>query len=88
MRHRNNPIVLAPGDSFRFSYTTTLTQNAGTSLTNVVDVTGHDDEDDTATAEAQHTVTFYATAAIDIGCEEVDRLVAGVRHAIDFFGGA
>src|SRR5205823_4890887 len=48
--NNGNPIVLAPGASFTFSAATAAALNAG-SVTNVVTVTGHDDEgtEDTGT---------------------------------------
>src|SRR5207249_578163 len=52
------PIVLASGGSFTFTYTTTLTQNVGDSVTNVVTVHAKDDENTDTSASDDHTVTF------------------------------
>ncbi len=54
----NTPIVLATGASFSFNYNTTISGNAGTSLTNVVTVSGHNSKNDTATDDDDHTATF------------------------------
>ena len=55
-----NPIVLAPGASFSFSYTTAVL-NAGTTV-NVVTVSGHDDENTSATASDTHTLSVSDVA--------------------------
>src|SRR5262249_4056197 len=39
----SGPMILAPGETFSFSFTTAATLNAGT-VVNTVTVTGHDDE--------------------------------------------
>src|SRR5262249_41380727 len=51
----SGPIILAPGDAFTFSFTTTTALNAGTVL-NTVSVSGHDDENTPATANDTATV--------------------------------
>ena len=51
-----NPILLAPGASFSFSYTTPTVLNAG-SVVNTVTVSGVDDEGSPATATDSHTLT-------------------------------
>jgi hypothetical protein len=54
-----NPIVLAPGASFMFTFSTTApVQNAGTSFTNIVTASGQDDEGDGTSASASATVTY------------------------------
>jgi hypothetical protein len=53
-----NPIVLAPGGSFSFNFDPVgdLVLNAGGSLTNVVTVQGHDDENTPVSDTDDHTV--------------------------------
>ena len=58
-------IVLAPGESFTFTYTTAI-QNAGV-VNNTVTVTGRDDENTEATAQDSHTLTVTdATPTITV----------------------
>src|SRR5438034_1377430 len=53
------PVTLAPGQSYTFSVTTAAhNQTAGTSFTNHVTATAHDDENDTASATASATITY------------------------------
>ena len=56
-----NPIVLAPGAFFSFDYTTLTALNAGT-VTNVVTVSGQDDENTTASATDTATLTVANVA--------------------------
>jgi len=52
-----SPIVIAEGGSFTFTYTTNILLDAGQSQTNVVTVTGKDDEDTLARDTDDHTIT-------------------------------
>src|SRR5262249_37929103 len=62
----NGPIVLAPGKSFTFSFTTPTALNFGP-VTNTVSVVGHDDEDTPATDQDSHTVMVTnATPSITV----------------------
>src|SRR5262249_20163688 len=56
------PITLAPGASFSFTFSATLTLHGGEGHTNVVTVTGTDDEGSTATASDDHLVKGVAVA--------------------------
>ena len=56
-----NPIVLAPGAFFSFDYTTLTAFNAGT-VTNVVTVSGQDDENTTTSATDTATLTVANVA--------------------------
>ena len=56
-----NPIVLASGASFTFTYTTALVLNAGT-VSNTVNVLGVDDENSQAAAQDGHTLTVADVA--------------------------
>src|SRR5262249_27665359 len=49
------PIILVPGASFTFNFTTLTEQDAGT-ITNVVTVSGHDNENTPASASDNATV--------------------------------
>ena len=67
-------IVLAPGESFTFTYTTDIL-NAG-SITNTVTVTGRDDENTPATAQDSHTlIVTNATPTIT-----VDKYAANINE--------
>src|SRR5262249_11606003 len=57
----SGPIGPEPGQRFTSSYTTTAVLNAGT-VVNVVTVTGHDDENSTATAQDSATLTVADVA--------------------------
>src|SRR5262249_28740136 len=57
----SGPIVLAPGQSFPFDFTTVTAFNTGT-VVNTVTVGGHDDENSPATATDSHTVTVTNVA--------------------------
>ena len=56
-----NPVVLAPGAGFSFSYTTPSVLDAGT-IVNTVTVAGHDDENEPVTGSDSHTLTVGGTA--------------------------
>ncbi len=58
-----NSDVLAPGASLTFMVTVTVpVQNAGTTYDNTVNVAGHDDENDPATAMASASVSYTDVA--------------------------
>jgi hypothetical protein len=52
-----NPIVLASGQSFGFDFSAELDLNAGDPYTNVVTVTGHDDEGNDTSDDDDDTIT-------------------------------
>ena len=59
-------IVLAPGATFSFTYTTLTALNVGV-ITNTVTVTGQDDENTSAMAQDSHTLTITnATPTITV----------------------
>src|SRR5262249_46627662 len=57
----SGPIVLAPGQSFSFNFTTVTAFNTGT-VVNTVTVGGHDDENTPASAQDSHTLTVTNVA--------------------------
>src|SRR5262245_65562728 len=62
----SGPIVIQPGDSFSFAFTTTALFNAGT-VVNTVSVAGHDDENTPVSGEDSHTlIVSDATPAIAV----------------------
>ncbi|AOO81288.1 hypothetical protein BHK69_13185 [Bosea vaviloviae] len=53
-----NPIVLDPGETFTFTFTSPIIlQNSGTTHTNVVTVTAHDDENTPVTDNDDHVIS-------------------------------
>ncbi|WP_436169378.1 hypothetical protein, partial [Bosea sp. LjRoot9] len=82
-----NPIVLDPGETFTFTFTSPIIlQNAGTTHTNVVTVTAHDDENTPVTDTDDHVISI-ADVAPDVKVVKtasVSSIAEGVAASITY----